>query len=77
MIGKIKEYIIDENFKIIISGKYIDIINYKSIIEVKSSYIFFSYGDNFMEIKGSNIKVIAFNKNEILIKGDFNEIKYK
>ncbi|MEG1016031.1 MAG: YabP/YqfC family sporulation protein [Bacilli bacterium] len=77
MIGKIRDFILDDNFKIVINNDYIDITNYIVLYDVTDTFVFLSYDKGYIKILGKNIKILMFNNKEILLKGDFNEIKYK
>jgi len=70
----IKNYILEKDFKIILSNNYIDIINYLDIISIDDKNITIKSDKN-ISIKGNNLSVSKLLDNEILIIGDIEKIE--
>lgn len=70
----IKNYILEKDFKIILSNNYIDIINYLDIISIDDKNITIKSDKN-ISIKGNNLFVSKLLDNEILIIGDIEKIE--
>ena len=70
----IKNYILEKDFKMILSNNYIDIINYLDIISIDDKNITIKSDKN-ISIKGNNLSVSKLLDNEILIIGDIEKIE--
>ena len=66
LFRSIRNYIDEDDLKIIVYKNKIDIINYSSIGEVTSSLITFN---NNIKIEGKNLKIDKLLDNEVLITG--------
>ena len=77
IFNDVKNYIGENNFRIIIYKDKIDIINYKKIEEISDNKVVIK-NDNKIIILGKNLKLYRLLNNEVLIIGtikniDFNE----
>jgi len=77
ILDKINNYINEYKFKIIITDKYINIINYKEIIDFNSNKISIRHNTGIISIIGTNLVVNKMIEDEILITGNFTNINLK
>ena len=71
LFRSIRNYIDEDDLKIIVYKNKIDIINYSSIGEVTSNLITFN---NNIKIEGKNLKIDKLLDNEVLITGKLNNL---
>lgn len=69
MINKIINYIKDENFKIIYANNSVDVMNYDTLLEVKSDVVTLTKEDKLLFIRGKDLKLDKLLDNEIIITG--------
>lgn len=77
IFDKIKNYINELDYKIIITDTYINIVNYKEIIDFKEDKITVRHSNGLTCIKGKNLVVSKMLEDEILITGDFINVLLK
>lgn len=68
-------YLMDTDFKIIIKDNYLNIINYKEIIDFSSNQITIRTNSRIVKIKGDNLVVSKMQDNEVLITGIISTIE--
>ena len=73
LFNNIRNYIGEDEFKIVVYKDKINIINYKDINDIKDNRIVVS-SDNEVLINGLNLKVQKVLDNELLISGLVKEI---
>ena len=73
-MNSIKNYIFEKDFEIIVKSSYIDIINYKDILNFDDNNITIM-ADKKVIIKGSNLSISKLLDNELLIIGNINTIE--
>ena len=73
----IREYINDNNFKLIIKNNMINIDNYIDIGNISDNEIIIYLEDKKILIKGKNLKISKLLNNEVLILGNYNNIIFK
>lgn len=66
---KITNYIFDNNFKINLTDKYINIINYDEIIDFSPNKISIKVNNKTIIIEGYNLLIKRMENNEVLITG--------
>lgn len=66
---KITNYIFDNNFKINLTDKYINIINYDEIIDFSPNKISIKVNNKKIIIEGYNLLIKRMENNEVLITG--------
>lgn len=69
MINKIINYIKDEKFKIIYANNSVDVMNYDTLLEVKSDVVTLTKEDKLLFIRGKDLKLDKLLDNEIIITG--------
>lgn len=77
IFDRINNYINEENFKITIGINYVNIINYTKILDFNSNLISIKYNDIIIDIAGTNLVVNKMLKDEILIKGNIDNVKLR
>ena len=77
MIRKVIDYIKEDQFEVRIDNQYICIINYIDIHYMEEEKISVSYLEGTIIIKGKNLVVIKLLDQEMLIKGDFQNIEFR
>ena len=73
LFNDIRNYINNDSFRIIIYNDLINIINFKEILDIKSTSIKL-ISDKKINIIGNNLKIIKMLDNELLIKGIIKDI---
>lgn len=71
----IKNYIEDNNFKIIITNEYIYIYSYNKIINISDTSIEVLSTNKTIKIYGKNLLINKLDKKEMLIKGIFKKVE--
>lgn len=66
---KIIDYIFDTNFKINLTDKYINIINYDEIIDFSPNRISIKVNNKIIIIEGNNLLIKKMENNEVLVTG--------
>ena len=77
ILDKINNYINEYDYKIIITDSYINIINYKEILDFNSTKISIRHDKGITSITGSDLVVNKMIEDEILITGKFTTINLK
>ena len=67
---------LDNGFKMIVYDDKIDIINYNKIVNINNLNIKI-LSNKLIDISGSNLKIIKLLDNELLVKGNINNIEIK
>lgn len=76
-LDKINNYINEVDYKIIITEKYINIVNYKEVLDFNSTRISISHKEGITIINGKDLIISKMVEDEILITGNFNSINLK
>lgn len=76
-VNNIRNYILEDEFKLIFRGNTINIVNYDSIIDVGDKSIKIRYYDGILEVVGRGLKINKLLNDEILITGDIHSIKIR
>ena len=77
LVRKVRDYLLDDEFKIIILNNKINISNYEKIEYLDIDKVIVKYENGKINIKGENITVSKLLNNEILISGSIKEIEMK
>ena len=77
LVRKVRDYLLDDEFKMILLNNKINISNYKKIEYLDNDKVIVKYEDGKIVIKGENITVRKLLNNEILISGNIKEIEMK
>lgn len=75
MNNLIKNYIVDNTYKIIIDEKSLYIYNYVEIIKVTSEVIIISMKDKDIKISGASLIISKLSQKEMLIIGVFKKVE--
>lgn len=76
-IRKIRDYLLDEEFKINILKNKVNICNYDSIGYFDNDLIIIKYIDGEILVKGNNLVISKLLNNEILISGIIKNIEMR
>ena len=76
MIEEIRNRLSLEKFKITCFSNNIDILNYKKLISIKDDEVVISSSNKQIFISGKNLVIIKLVKDELLIEGTIEEIKW-
>ena len=76
LFNDIRNIINEDNFKIIIDNKYVDIINFNKIINITDSLVIIKPNKK-IYIHGKNLKVSKLLDDEIMIIGDIIKIEFE
>ena len=77
LVKKVRDYLLDDEFKIIMLNNRINISNYDKIEYLDEEKIIIKYEKQKIEIKGKNLTVSKLLNQEILISGDIKEIEMR
>ena len=77
ILDKINNFINEIDYKVIITDSYINIINYKEILDFNSTRISIRHSKGITVIEGTDLVVSKMVEDEILITGKFNSINLK
>lgn len=77
MFSKLRNYIKQEEIKIYYRKNKLDIINYKKILIFEDNKILVEIIDDILEIKGANLIIKRFEKEELLVEGSIYSITFR
>lgn len=77
MFSKLRNYIKQEETKIYYRKNKLDIINYKKILVFEDNKILIEIIDDILEIKGENLIIKRFEKEELLVEGSIYSITFR
>lgn len=77
MFSKLRNYIKQEETKIYYRKNKLDIINYKKILIFEDNKILVEIIDDILEIKGENLIIKRFEKEELLVEGSIFSITFR
>lgn len=77
MIHKFKDYLRNNEFEMNVYKDKIHIINYVSIGHFDSNKVVIKDDNRIIEIKGKNLVVSKLMNDEIMVKGNFNNIELR
>lgn len=75
LVKKVRDYLLDDEFKMIIIKNKINISNYEKIEYLDNDNIIVKYIDGKISIKGENLIVSKLLNDEILISGNIKTIE--
>ncbi len=73
----LREYILENEFRINIYKDKVNIINYKEISHFSDTKILILYEEGYLQIKGDNLYISKLLNDEILINGNIKEITFQ
>lgn len=71
---KIRRFILEENFKMQVGSKYVDIVNYKKIRKIEEKEIVVETESKVIRIIGTNLAIQKLLNDEIFISGTILKI---
>ena len=75
--NQIKNYILENQFKIIYENDKVDIVNYQNMGHFDDNKVIVYYDKGIIEIKGKNLIIKKLIKDEVLIKGSIEKIEFR
>lgn len=75
--NSIREYILEEKFKIIYLDKKIDIVNYTKVEHFDSNKITILYKDGSINVTGNKLVIKRLLKDELVISGLIEKIELR
>ena len=75
MIDKLNNYLVDNEYKIIIKENQVNIINYDEIIDFTLEKISVRYKQKQITIEGKNLFISKMVEDEVLINGSITTIR--
>ena len=76
MLEELRNKLSNEEFKITFFSNNIDILNYKKLVSIKDDEIVILSSNKQIIIKGKELVIIKLVKDELLISGQIEEIKW-
>ena len=73
--NNLERYLMDTDFKIITKDNYLNIINYKEIVDFSSNQIIIKTNNKIIKIIGDNLIVSKMQDSEALITGNINKVE--
>ncbi|MFV0249465.1 MAG: YabP/YqfC family sporulation protein [Bacilli bacterium] len=77
LINKVRSYLLEDEFKMIVLENRINIVNYTKIGHFDNSKVEIYHNDGKLLILGKNLVVSKLIKDEILISGLINNIEFR
>ena len=77
IIDKLDRYLNENEYKLILDNKRLNIVNYEEIIDFSLSNIKVKLKDKIVSIEGRNLVINKMVDNEILITGNISNISIK
>ena len=77
LFSYLDRYLVDNEYKIVITNGYLNIVNYLEIIDFSNKEISVKHKDGITVIKGDDLVVSKMQDEELLIKGDIKSILCK
>lgn len=73
----VKNYIMEQDFKIVIKENGLYILNYDKLINISFDDVKVSLKRKIINIKGTNLLIKKLTKDELLITGEINNVEFK
>ena len=77
MLNRLRNYINDNNWKITVFNRTVNIVNYIDIILLEENRISVKYQNGIITVLGDNLTVNKMLDQEMLITGDIKSIEFK
>lgn len=77
LINKMRDFLIEDEFKINIYKNKINLVNYTEIVHFNDNSVIVAYPDQKITVKGENLIVSALVNNEVLITGKIKTIELR
>lgn len=77
MLKDLRNYILENKFKINIYENNIDIVNYKEIDHFDDNIIIIRFEKGIITVKGNNLIITKLLEDEILINGEIRNIEFR
>lgn len=77
IFDRLNNYINENNFKITIGINYVNVVNYTLVLDFNSNLVSIKYNNGIVDISGTNLVVNKMLKDEILVKGNIENIKLR
>lgn len=71
----VKDYIIDDTFKLTLTEKYIHVYNYGKIIDIDNTRVILNKKNKEIKIHGKDLVINKLDKVEMLITGEFKKVE--
>lgn len=76
-LDNIKNYLLEKEFKILVSNNKIDISNYQSIEHISANKVIIKNDDKIVVIEGNNLLLTKLLVDEIIISGIIKNIELR
>ena len=77
MLNQLRSYILENEFKITILTKKVDIVNYLEIDHFDDTKIIVRYDKGIVKIKGENLTISKLLNDELLILGTIKVVEFE
>jgi len=74
---KVKEFLLEQSFKVTYSNNKLDIVNYIDITHFDNNKIIINYKDGSIFISGNNLFISKLLSDELLIEGSIDKIELR
>ena len=73
----IREYLLENDFKLILTDGNIDILNYQEISLFDDNHVIIKSNNKFITILGNNLIITKWLDDEILVNGEITKIELR
>lgn len=73
----IREYLLENDFKMILTDGNIDILNYQEISLFDDNHVIIKSNNKFITILGNNLIITKWLDDEILVNGEITKIELR
>lgn len=77
IINNIKDFLIDKEYYIDIFDDKLHAFNYLKLLKLNDTIVELKFEKFILEIKGTNIKIVEMNNQEILLSGNIDNVRIK
>ena len=76
-LSNIRSYVLEEEFKVILSKNKLDIINYIELLDFNDFEIKVEYKDGILLVNGDKLRIKKILNDELLIEGNIKNIELR
>ena len=77
IVKDFRSYLLEDNLKINVYEKRVNIINYISINHFDDNLVIIKYNNGFIDVNGTNLVVTKLLSDELLIEGKIRSVELK
>ena len=74
ILNKLNNFINENKYKVVVTNNYVNIVNYKEILDFNSTKISIEHDNGITSIIGKNLVVSKMIEDEVLITGNIDNV---